>query len=240
MGITQVELAERLRVSQTALSHMENRADLRISTLRAYAEAAGGSLEIRVTFPDSVTFQLVGSRLTLRPTREPADNQEADTLDDARQLCFPGIGENLPPKDVVLSVRPKHAENILVGAKTVELRRRFTEEIGHGSRAFIYSTSPISALRGFAKIGAVHRMPVKQIWQKHRNEARIRKPEFEAYFSGCEQGYAIFLNTPQLFPKALSLTELRVRFGFEPPQSFLYAPPGLVQFFGYERLQVPH
>jgi DNA-binding XRE family transcriptional regulator len=45
-GLTQGELAQRVEVTQSQLSKMERREDHRISTLRRYVEALGGSLEI--------------------------------------------------------------------------------------------------------------------------------------------------------------------------------------------------
>ncbi len=49
---TQVALAERLDVPQNAVSRMERRTDLLLSTLRGYVEGLGGKLELRVVFPD--------------------------------------------------------------------------------------------------------------------------------------------------------------------------------------------
>lgn len=46
MGLTQGELAQRVEITQSQLSKMERREDHRISTLRRYVEALGGSLEI--------------------------------------------------------------------------------------------------------------------------------------------------------------------------------------------------
>ena len=45
-GLTQGELAQRVDVTQSQLSKMERREDHRISTVRRYVEALGGSLEI--------------------------------------------------------------------------------------------------------------------------------------------------------------------------------------------------
>ncbi len=45
-GLTQGELAERVEITQSQLSKMERRDDHRISTLRRYIQALGGSLEI--------------------------------------------------------------------------------------------------------------------------------------------------------------------------------------------------
>ncbi len=49
---TQVALAERLDIPQNAVSRMERRTDLLLSTMRGYVEALGGKLELRVIFPD--------------------------------------------------------------------------------------------------------------------------------------------------------------------------------------------
>jgi transcriptional regulator with XRE-family HTH domain len=46
MGLTQGELAQRIEITQSQLSKLERRDDHRISTLRRYVEALGGSLEI--------------------------------------------------------------------------------------------------------------------------------------------------------------------------------------------------
>jgi DNA-binding XRE family transcriptional regulator len=45
-GKNQVEMAELVEVTQSALSRMERREDNPISTLRRYVEALGGELEI--------------------------------------------------------------------------------------------------------------------------------------------------------------------------------------------------
>lgn len=51
--LTQVQLAERLDVPQAAISRMERRTDLLLSTLRQYVEGLGGQLELRVVFPEA-------------------------------------------------------------------------------------------------------------------------------------------------------------------------------------------
>jgi len=50
--MTQVQLAEILHVSQGAVSKVERRADMYISTLRSYVRAMGGDMQIRAVFPD--------------------------------------------------------------------------------------------------------------------------------------------------------------------------------------------
>ena len=51
--LTQVALAERLDVPQGAISRMERRTDLLLSTLRQYIEGMGGRLELKAVFPEA-------------------------------------------------------------------------------------------------------------------------------------------------------------------------------------------
>jgi hypothetical protein len=50
---TQVAIAQRLKIPQGAVSRMEKRSDLLLSTLREYVGALGGKLELRAVFPDA-------------------------------------------------------------------------------------------------------------------------------------------------------------------------------------------
>ena len=48
-----IAIAERLKIPQGAVSRMEKRSDLLLSTLREYVGALGGKLELRAVFPDA-------------------------------------------------------------------------------------------------------------------------------------------------------------------------------------------
>ena len=50
-GLTQVETAKAMGISQPALSKLEDQDDMQISTLRRLVEALGGSLEIVANLP---------------------------------------------------------------------------------------------------------------------------------------------------------------------------------------------
>jgi DNA-binding XRE family transcriptional regulator len=49
---SQAELAEKLGVQQSAISKLERRTDMYLSTLSSVVEAMGGTLEIIARFPD--------------------------------------------------------------------------------------------------------------------------------------------------------------------------------------------
>lgn len=53
-AMSQVRLAESLNVNQAAISKMERRTDMYISTLRSYIQAMGGELEIVARFPEGI------------------------------------------------------------------------------------------------------------------------------------------------------------------------------------------
>lgn len=50
-GITQIEMAARLGVTQGNVSRLERREDVYLSTIREYVEALGGQLKVVAVFP---------------------------------------------------------------------------------------------------------------------------------------------------------------------------------------------
>lgn len=50
--LTQEKLAKELHVNQSAVSKLERRADMYVSTLREFVRAMGGELEITARFPE--------------------------------------------------------------------------------------------------------------------------------------------------------------------------------------------
>lgn len=229
-GLTQIDLAKRLDVGQAAVSKIENRGDVQISSLKSYVEALGATLRIDATF---------NAKSATAVRLEGAFDFE---LNDDDQLAFPIFGDEVfrPKRDVVLSVRPVYSDKIFEGKKTVELRRRFPIAAPRGTIAYIYSTSPVRAMVGSTKIEHVIKLPVADIWKKFGKMAQITKSDFDDYFSGLENGFALKISDARPFSRPLNLTELRDRFGFEPPQSFLYATPVLRTALRDEYSNVSH
>lgn len=52
-GVTQVEIATAMDVEQAAISKLERREDMYVSTLREYVKALGGELKLVASFPDA-------------------------------------------------------------------------------------------------------------------------------------------------------------------------------------------
>lgn len=143
-------------------------------------------------------------------------------------------------RDIIVSIRPMYAAKILNGHKTVELRRKFPEAAAIGTTALIYSTSPVQAIVGYARIKDVLRLPVSQIWQEHGAAACIERQDFDAYFGGLEYGFAILLDGVKALERPLKALELRNDFGVVPPQSFRYLDEEHTSLLSDERLQTPY
>lgn len=57
-GQSQLSVARILNIAQPNISQIENRPDTMVSTLAAYIEALGGTLEIRAKFPDGQEVEI--------------------------------------------------------------------------------------------------------------------------------------------------------------------------------------
>jgi transcriptional regulator with XRE-family HTH domain len=66
-AVTQQELAERLEITQPALSKLENQGDLHLSTLYRVIESLGGELKLVISFPGQKDVVL-GQNLSGQPS----------------------------------------------------------------------------------------------------------------------------------------------------------------------------
>lgn len=230
LGLTQAEMARRLDVGQAAISKIEHRGDVQLSSLMKYVDALGAKLHITAVFASDA-----------KCAPHLRDVFDVDSQDDD-QLCFPIFGDDLfrSQRDVVLSIRPEYSRKIIEGKKTVELRRRFPLSAPRGTQAYIYSTSPVRAMVGRAEIIDVVKLPILTIWKHFSSQALITKTDFSTYFEGLDYGFALMFANASPLPRQLDLSELRERFGFEPPQSFLYAKPILRTALQDEYSSVSH
>lgn len=123
---------------------------------------------------------------------------------------------------IVLSVHPHHAENILTGTKTVEFRRRFP--VGthlEGAILWIYSTSPIQAVTGWAEVKDVHNMSVESLWTRFHIDGGVKRRDFDVYFDGARNGYAIVLSSITRLSEEIHAERFSNN-GFAIPQSYRY------------------
>jgi predicted transcriptional regulator len=142
-------------------------------------------------------------------------------------------------RDIVISIRPDHARNIMDGRKTVELRRRFPASLGIGGLMLIYASSPEKALIGAARIEGVQRMSPARLWRRFRDQACVPEELFNSYFEGAAEGFGVMLGGVVRFNEPIPVSELKERFRFSPPQSYVYVQGLLTGLMDDERIQIP-
>jgi predicted transcriptional regulator len=123
---------------------------------------------------------------------------------------------------ILFSVRPRFAEMIFVGTKTVELRR-VRPKISTGDLAFVYVSSPAKELQGAFEIGKIISASPSALWKKVGGKTGISRREFLAYFQGKKKAHALMIKKAWRLAAPICLSTLRQRKGgFRPPQSFHY------------------
>jgi predicted transcriptional regulator len=129
------------------------------------------------------------------------------------------------PEHILVSLEPRHAQNILSGEKHVELRRR-SMNVAAGATMWIYAKLPIGSIVGQATVGAVDASSPQDLWKRYGAVSGLTKMEFFDYFEGRDIGVALVLGARSVLEEALSLTDLReVDDGFHPPQFFTRLEP---------------
>jgi predicted transcriptional regulator len=122
---------------------------------------------------------------------------------------------------ILISLEPRHAENIFAGEKRVELRRR-TMNISPGATLWFYVKLPVGSILGHARIGKVHTASPSNLWRCYGAVSGLSKPEFFEYFKETELGVALVLERTTRLNSSLSLWDLRqVSERFQPPQFFV-------------------
>ena len=67
--LTQERVARMLGVGQEGVSRLEQRSDIKISTLRSYVESLGGRLRLYIDFPGRAPIRLSGFATSKRSSR---------------------------------------------------------------------------------------------------------------------------------------------------------------------------
>ena len=96
------------------------------------------------------------------------------------------------------------------------------------------------ALTGIAEIEDVVKQSPDDMWNQFSAEACVTRTEFDTYFEGLDSGFAIKLRGARPLRRPLPLAELRNRFSFKPPQSFVYAQPLLRTALSHECSDLSH
>jgi predicted transcriptional regulator len=132
------------------------------------------------------------------------------------------IGQHSLLTGAVLAVQPGPLEKILSGAKTVELRTRFSKR-WERRKVSLYGTHPISGLAGEATISRVIEAPPDRIWEHFGSFVGCTRTEYDAYVGERPLVYALVLSDVRSFPDPIPLTQLKYLLGLDlpVPQSYL-------------------
>ena len=126
----------------------------------------------------------------------------------------------------LLSVRPRFAEALLDGTKTVEIRRR-RAHIADGSLCLLYASSPVRALVGAIRVCRIDTDTPDALWSRWGEFAGLTRLEYEVYLDGSTHPCAIIVGAAVRLPNPIELDELRRRDDdFVTPQSYRFLRAG--------------
>jgi predicted transcriptional regulator len=133
------------------------------------------------------------------------------------------LRRSVPHASVILSLRPRWAELILTGAKTVELRRRRPQR--PFDTVYLYVSSPVQAIVARCRVTRSLSDTPGRLLERFAEEACLTAREGARYFHGAKIGSALFLEDVVTPRSPLPLGDLRrARPRFHPPQNFCYVP----------------
>ncbi len=122
--------------------------------------------------------------------------------------------------DVILSIKPKYATQILNGTKKYELRRKvFNKDV---ELAYIYASHPTKKLVGSFKVGRILNGTPNKVWSECKKDAGIEKEEFLSYFYGSNEAFAIEVRDVRRFRPYIN----KLPNNLKPPQNFRYLEAG--------------
>lgn len=123
-------------------------------------------------------------------------------------------------EDILISVHPRHVDNMVRGRKTVELRRR-PLKLADGCRVWVYCTLPRGSVEVLGIVRTVVAAPPSIIWRDYGGQSGVTKVEFDAYYEGADTAYAIVFSSVEKLDLTFALAEIRRHLNnFHPPQFF--------------------
>ena len=131
---------------------------------------------------------------------------------------------------LLISIKPKFAESIFRGEKTIELRKSAPTRAGKDSYMLIYVTAPIKKIWGICKIENIIIETPKLLWEKHGQKTGITKSEFNDYYKENKKAFGIEItDVINFLENSIDLENLRNYFpNFSPPQTYAYLKTELI------------
>ena len=124
---------------------------------------------------------------------------------------------------LLLSLKPRFADLVFMGKKTVELRRRVASTM-KGREVFIYVSRPERMIRGGFRVTEVWSSDPETVWGEVALRTGVGKAEYDAYYEGCGIAHAFALSDVWAHETPVEIEDVRRALpGFRPPQSWRYA-----------------
>ena len=133
---------------------------------------------------------------------------------------------------ILISIKPMYMKNIILGNKTIGLRRRVGRLFLPEREIYLYSSAPVKALVAKAFIKKIDKMEVISLGNKKNKilqHACINEYDFDNYFSDSTFCYLIHLKNVRPLIRPMPLKDMR-EYGINPPQSFCYLRSDEVSF----------
>ena len=122
-------------------------------------------------------------------------------------------------ENVLMSIKPRYADEIFNGGKRVEFRRIcFPETV---KRVYVYSSSPIKRIIGYFLIEKIDYDFTNRLWEKYDLKGAIPKEIFDEYFSGVDKGYAVVVKDIRPFKYGIAIKDVFSR-NYTIPQNYRY------------------
>ncbi|WP_172683177.1 ASCH domain-containing protein [Verrucomicrobium spinosum] len=110
-----------------------------------------------------------------------------------------------------MSIKPKYADLIFSGAKTVELRR-VCPKLKPGDLVLVYASGPRMALIGKFEVKGILSGKKSAFYDEFGASSGISRAEFNSYFSGVATAHGIQIGRTWKLKPETSLNVLRRRF----------------------------
>ena len=126
----------------------------------------------------------------------------------------------------IISLKPRYAELVLSGAKTVELRNRVVR-LKPGTLIWIYATRPVARIVGIAEVESVVHANPAEIWRRFGEAICVDRRGFDSYTRNRALVSALVFISVRQLGEFMTLDWIRrsVR-AFQPPQFYARLPPG--------------
>ncbi len=141
---------------------------------------------------------------------------------------------------LLISMKPRYANMLFMGVKTVELRRRFTTGL-KGREAFVYVSSPVRRLWGGLRVDEVWNGTPEGLWLRVAAKAGVGRAEYDAYYSGSSVACALRVSRVWEHDAPVSLAAIRRELPeFRPPQSWRHAKGSELRWLEAFKRQAQH